>query len=319
MVKKMDEYVTVCIFCYNAALTIIELLDSVYMQTYPNLNLVINDDASTDNTVDIVRKWVYAHRERFYKVRFHINKRNRGINYSFDRALRLCETEWVKPIAGDDVLFDDCITLNLNYVKKHCINSVLFSRYVLFSDDKSKYKIKNPARDQKMKRLCKLDAHGQYEKFLRTGGYYAPTTFLNKNMYCDMGGISTQIRNIEDDPLCLQLTKSGYRMHFMEAITVYYREGNNSISTTRGSIYNISHVKQIILMNKLLICPNVPFYDIVFWWRKGIELLRFFLVIKVFGNKNTKVLSLFNKCMLALDPNFWEMIIYSLYNKIKDK
>ncbi len=315
----MREYVTVCVLCYNSSSTIIELLDSIYTQTYQWLDLIINDDASTDNTVGIVKEWIRNHRERFHKIKLHINERNRGITYSFDHALRLCETEWIKPIGGDDILFDDCISLNINYVREHHINSILFSKMVAFSDDKSNYIAENEAKDRWMKRTCRLNAQSQYQKILRSGIYYVPTEFLSKTMYCDMGGLPNQIRDIEDGPLCLQLTKSGYRMHFMKEVTVYYREGNNSISRSKGNVYNVRHIKEVILMNKLLICPNIPFYDVVFWWRKGVELLRFFLVIIVFGNKNTRMLRMFNNALLALDPKYWGMILYKINTKIKRK
>ena len=53
-----EPLVSVVVISYNSAATIIETLDSVKNQNYSNIQLVVADDASSDNTVELVRDWM---------------------------------------------------------------------------------------------------------------------------------------------------------------------------------------------------------------------------------------------------------------------
>ena len=50
--------VSISVITYNSSKYILDTLDSVKAQTYPNLELVISDDCSTDNTIDLCKDWV---------------------------------------------------------------------------------------------------------------------------------------------------------------------------------------------------------------------------------------------------------------------
>lgn len=50
------KLVSVIVLSYRSAETIVETLDSIKNQTYPNIELIVTDDASPDNTVQVVRK-----------------------------------------------------------------------------------------------------------------------------------------------------------------------------------------------------------------------------------------------------------------------
>ncbi|WP_396172182.1 glycosyltransferase, partial [Flavobacterium sp.] len=49
--------ITIGVATYNASVFIIEALESIYNQTYPNLHLIVSDDCSKDDTVAQVQKW----------------------------------------------------------------------------------------------------------------------------------------------------------------------------------------------------------------------------------------------------------------------
>jgi len=53
--------VSIVIATYNSSLTIIEALESVRKQSYKNIEIVITDDCSQDNTIEICRKWLNKH------------------------------------------------------------------------------------------------------------------------------------------------------------------------------------------------------------------------------------------------------------------
>ena len=60
--------VSVAVIAYNSEKYILETLDSVKEQTYDNIELVISDDCSTDNTVKICRHWASQNAQRFSNI-----------------------------------------------------------------------------------------------------------------------------------------------------------------------------------------------------------------------------------------------------------
>ena len=58
MEMNNQPLVSVPVITYNSAKFVLETLESIKAQTYQNIELVISDDCSTDNTVQICRDWV---------------------------------------------------------------------------------------------------------------------------------------------------------------------------------------------------------------------------------------------------------------------
>jgi hypothetical protein len=82
----------------NAEHTLPRLLDSLLAQDFPDFEIVISDNASTDGTIDVCR--AYAHRDS--RVRFYQNPKNLGINANFNRVLELARGKYFRWIGSDD-------------------------------------------------------------------------------------------------------------------------------------------------------------------------------------------------------------------------
>lgn len=89
--------VTVLMPTYNVAPWVKEAVDSVLAQTFVDFELLIMDDCSTDQTVNIVRS---INDER---IRLVINEKNLGLSENLNRGLDLISTEYVARMDGDDI------------------------------------------------------------------------------------------------------------------------------------------------------------------------------------------------------------------------
>ncbi|WP_157807355.1 glycosyltransferase family 2 protein [Hymenobacter chitinivorans] len=92
--------VTIVALCYNHAPFLAEALDSILAQTYPNLEVLLVDDASTDGSADILRE--YAARHPGWQLR--LLPANQGNCRAFNQAFRESSGEFVLDFATDDVL-----------------------------------------------------------------------------------------------------------------------------------------------------------------------------------------------------------------------
>ncbi len=103
--------VSIICICYNHELYVQSSLDSVLAQTYENVEIIIIDDCSTDNSVDAIKKWI-----KFNKKGIFIeNTSNLGNVRSFNKGFEMSTGEYIVDFATDDILLP-------NFVLHHILN-----------------------------------------------------------------------------------------------------------------------------------------------------------------------------------------------------
>ena len=102
--------VTVVIPLYNYAATIVEALESVRMQSLPELDLIVVDDASADQSVALVQDWMRQHGERFNRLILLRNQHNAGLGPTRNAGFDAAETPFVLLLDADNRLRPDCAT-----------------------------------------------------------------------------------------------------------------------------------------------------------------------------------------------------------------
>ena len=63
-----NSVVSVCVITYNSSKYVLETLESIRMQSYQNIELIICDDCSKDDTVEICKRWIQSYSARFINV-----------------------------------------------------------------------------------------------------------------------------------------------------------------------------------------------------------------------------------------------------------
>ena len=96
---------TVVIPLYNYGRFIGETLDSVALQTIPNLDVIVIDDCSTDDSSDIARRWMAEHAKRFRKAILLRHLANSGLAATRNTGFGQSETEFIFPLDADNLLY----------------------------------------------------------------------------------------------------------------------------------------------------------------------------------------------------------------------
>ena len=110
--KKNEAIVSIIIPVYNAKKYLANTLDSVIKQTYKNLEIILVNDGSTDNSKDICES--YAKIDKRIKV---INKENGGVSSARNYGLALAKGEYISFIDSDDFLVTDMIETLVNDIQ----------------------------------------------------------------------------------------------------------------------------------------------------------------------------------------------------------
>ena len=108
----MQNFPLVSVIClsYNHEAYVVESLNSVINQTYPNIELLIADDYSTDNSVGIIQKWLENHPNVFFLA----NEKNLGNTKTFNQLAKKAKGEFIIDLAADDILLPNCIEKQVN-------------------------------------------------------------------------------------------------------------------------------------------------------------------------------------------------------------
>lgn len=115
--------VTIMIPTYNQAAYVEDAIISALKQDYANLEVIVADDCSSDNTPDVVRKFAGDGRLKYYR-----NEKNLGKTTNYRRTLyERAGGEWVLNLDGDDYLTDEhYISFAMRQIRLHD-NVVLFT------------------------------------------------------------------------------------------------------------------------------------------------------------------------------------------------
>lgn len=112
--------VSVAIISYNQENFIREAIESVILQDYPNVELCISDDASTDNTSKVILEYVdklvtYPN----IKIKYLLNQDNCGIVKNYNKVLNLCTGDYIAWLDGDDLFLAGKISAQVKFMQEN--------------------------------------------------------------------------------------------------------------------------------------------------------------------------------------------------------
>ncbi len=123
--------VSILIPTYNSAKYIGAALDSALSQTYPNLEIIVHDDASTDNTPQLLKNYSDP---RLQIIR---TKTNHGMLGGWNFIQNKAKGEYIKFLASDDLLSPTCVAELIAAAEAHP-NASIITCQRNFIDDKGK-------------------------------------------------------------------------------------------------------------------------------------------------------------------------------------
>ncbi|RTK99795.1 MAG: glycosyltransferase [Proteobacteria bacterium] len=113
-----NPLISVYILCYNHEKYVAQAIESVLNQTYEHIELLIVDNASTDNSTEIIKS--YEAKDK--RIKFFQMKENTFPSYGSNYAIKLANGEYVTPLAADDYFELDKIERQLKFIQHNNID-----------------------------------------------------------------------------------------------------------------------------------------------------------------------------------------------------
>ncbi|MBQ4822607.1 glycosyltransferase family 2 protein [Aquimarina sp. MMG016] len=128
--EKTLPLVSICIPTYNGSNHIKETLDSAINQSYKNIEIIITDDHSSDDTLTICESYA----EEDSRIKVHKNEKNLGLVGNWCASLERASSKWVKFLFQDDLLQENCVERMIKCAIEHSVDFVICNREYFFEE-----------------------------------------------------------------------------------------------------------------------------------------------------------------------------------------
>lgn len=218
--------VSVVLPVYNRP-TVVGTIESVLKQTYENFELLIIDNASTDNTV----KKIQAYHDP--RIKLIVNDHNGGQTYSINRGLALAQGKYIAHIDADDLMLRDRLQKQVEFMELHPDYGLVGSwvRFIDFNDRLS-ITVQMPVSEKGMRLMQTVSC-----------GMYHPTAMIRKRILDEHNLIyDPHVLYAQDYDMWRNIMKYSKACNLPEVL-VYYRKGDNDgtkhAKEMHDEIYNI--------------------------------------------------------------------------------
>jgi len=127
-----DPLVSIVVITYNQELYIEAAVASCLSQSYTNIEVIVSDDASTDRTVEIVRKLAAGDA----RVKLLESPSNRGITGNVQTAYEKCCGKYIAFLGGDDILYPEKIAVQVSCMESDSELALTFTQcHIIFNQD----------------------------------------------------------------------------------------------------------------------------------------------------------------------------------------
>jgi glycosyltransferase involved in cell wall biosynthesis len=263
--NSRNPLVSIIVMTYNSLNYVLETLESAKAQTYQNIELIVTDDASVDETVRICKEWIANNKDRFVNTKLITIDVNSGIPANLNRGVREANGEWIKFIAGDDILLPDCILDNLNFIKANESNVEVIhsnSKYYENCFTEENYLFTRNVTLEPLAQNHKSSKY-QFKIILWAPSVNAPSIFIKKELIERLNYYSEVIRFMEDWPMWLKIISNGVPIFSLNKETVGYRLNNFSASNKGRDVKIYSDIyKKMEIFSQDQTYPHLSLIDL---------------------------------------------------------
>lgn len=230
--------VSIAIPFYNASEFITQTLDSVKNQDYPDIELLLYDDYSIDNSSTIVKEWLDKNSNRFIRYLFMQGTLNKGASFGADVLLKNSTGYFFQMLGGDDILLPTKISSQVLFLLANTSFSMVYSNVFRINAFGNRLP-ENYFEYQKFDNVESGNAPSGYlyDKLIHENFIPASSFLAVKVAIIDSGGYDPCIRS-EDWDLWLRFSKN-YQIGYMNAMDVEYRIHDNSSMQNKANLGKI--------------------------------------------------------------------------------
>jgi len=219
--EQLEPFFSIVTVAYNSAATIEDTINSVLNQHCQDLEYIIVDGDSADNTLKIIKQYEPVFAERNISFRF-ISEPDSGIYDAMNKGIALTVGKWVGIINSDDCYEVDALEIVKKFIDTTDVE--LVHGNLRFIDQHNNARVSKPLADLNLMRNTMITFH--------------PTIFIKRLVYKKFGSFDTTFRLCADWELILRLYCRQVKFGYIDAVIANFREGG------AGSGFKYLHLKE---------------------------------------------------------------------------
>lgn len=228
--QEATKKVSIIIPCFNKGKYVKEAVESALNQTYQNIEIVCIDDASTDNSCEILRSLV----DKYKNIVLIKNKENKGVIYSRNLAIEKASGEYILPLDADDTIEPTYVEKAVKILEENPEIGVVYCKYKYFGNSQRKIEIPETTKEYLLYSSC-----------------ISSCSMFRKKDFLNIGGYKECMKNgCEDWELWLTFYENGYGFHRIDEYLLNYRRVKED-TRTQHATSKINEVKGSLIKSHI--------------------------------------------------------------------
>ncbi|WP_294319037.1 glycosyltransferase [uncultured Chryseobacterium sp.] len=281
-------FVSIGIPLYNGEKFIRNTIHSVLNQSYENFELIITDDGSTDNSIEIIKSFKDS------RIKLIIDGRNEGISFRLNQQIALARGKYFVRMDADDIMFPDRLRKQIDFLEKNPETDAIGSSVVILDDD------------NKIIGFRKAELITDYSKLFTKILFNHPTVtgklkFFRKYLY------SEELKGVEDAELWIRSYPESI-FQIMEEPLLFYRDP--VVFKLKTYLFRLDQKNKLFRQSTFLRENKKFFFKLIIqnWIKKILaQLLSFFKMDHIMIKRRNKIIT-------SIDPQ-WKIILENITNE----
>lgn len=220
--------VSIVLPAFNHESYVRKTLDSMIEQDYPNTEILIINDGSTDSTGKVISTWIEDLPDPS-RVRY-VDRENRGVTATANELLAMARGEYIAGASSDDFLLPHSVKVRVEYLQRHPSKLAVFGDYLVVDENDE---VLHESGIQSLHHSDKADFEtdeGMRRSFLQRFSVAGPVLMFDRRIFREVGMFDESL-HIEDWDMYLRMSARNL-LGFVDAPLAAYRLHSANISAT---------------------------------------------------------------------------------------
>lgn len=213
--------VSVLIPAYNAEKFVKEALDSAISQTYPNIEVIIVNDGSTDGTAEAVKPYLKDKNVIYFK------QPNGGISKARNKGFELSHGDYITFLDADDIYAVSKVEKEVDFLESHPDYGVAYCRVLSFYDEEP---------EKKYGYGRTMPSGDIFRDLLRHQFINPGSVMMRREVFASENGFNPDFRDAEDWDLWRRLSYNGVKFGYVDQPLHYNRISKGSLSRFQNQV-----------------------------------------------------------------------------------
>jgi glycosyltransferase involved in cell wall biosynthesis len=209
----------------NGAATITETLDSLVAQSYKDFNLILINDGSSDNTIEIVEQY-----KKILNINIISNKVNLGISKSLNSGIKMADCNFIARIDADDIAHPYRFQKQIEYMENNKEIDISGTSMLVFQDVNDN--------DKKVRKVVNILNHPTEDAAIKTSflqfcSIAHPSLICKRETFESYGNYNHEYDNAEDYELWTRVSMLGAKFSNIPENLTFYRQHSGQIGQAK--------------------------------------------------------------------------------------